>query len=165
MGAKCIVFHAAYYGKLAKEECYRMVKEAVGEMQEKIMQKKWDVVLCPETTGKASQFGDLDELIKLSRETGCGVCIDFAHLEARYNKEYDYRDAAKKIKTMKHTDRITAHFSGIEYTAKGERRHVLTQMSKAKKLIDALKKEGVSITIINESPDPMGDALKMKKLV
>ncbi|MCX6706869.1 MAG: TIM barrel protein [Candidatus Woesearchaeota archaeon] len=162
MGAKFIVFHAAYYGKTTKEECYKMVKDAVEEMQEKIRQKKWGVVLCPETTGKASQFGDLNELIILSKETGCGICIDFAHLEARYSKEYDYADAAKKIRNVKN---ITAHFSGIEYTAKGERNHILTQMSKAKKLIDALKKEGVSITIINESPDPMGDALKMKKLL
>lgn len=162
MGAKCIVFHAAYYGKLTKEECCKMVKDAVEEMQEKIKQKKWEVVLCPETTGKASQFGDLDELLRLSKETGCGICIDFAHLEARYNKEYDYADAIKKIK---HVKRITGHFSGIDYTAKGERNHVLTPMSKAKKLIDALKKEGVSITIINESPDPIGDALKMKKLL
>jgi deoxyribonuclease-4 len=165
MGARCIVFHAAYYGKISKEECYNMVKSAIEEMQGKIVQKKWDIVLCPETTGKESQFGDIDELIRLSNETGCGMCIDFAHLEARYNKEYDYADAARKIKTMKHADRITAHFSGIEYTAKGEKQHILTQMGKAKKLIYALKKEGISITIINESPDPMGDALKMKKLV
>jgi len=165
MGARCIVFHAAYYGKITKEECYNMVKDAVEEMQEKIRQKKWDVILCPETTGKASQFGDLDELIMLSNETGCGMCIDFAHLEARYAKEYDYADAAKKITAMKNVKNITGHFSGIEYTAKGERNHILTSMAKAKKLIDALKKEGISITIINESPDPMGDALKMKKLV
>lgn len=162
LGAKYIVFHAAYYGKSAPEQCYAAVKEAILDMQKVIKQKKWNVVLCPETTGKGSQFGDVDELIRLSRETGCGICIDFAHLEARYNKEYDYGEVAKKLKNVRN---ITAHFSGIEYTAKGERRHLLTPMNKAKKLLEALAKEKISIAVINESPDPFGDALKMKKLL
>jgi deoxyribonuclease-4 len=162
MGAKCIVFHAAYYGKLSPEECFQIVKKAVLDMQTVIKKKGWDVVLCPETTGKRSQFGDVDELLRLSRETGCGICIDFAHLEARYNKEYDYREVVKKVKGVKH---LTAHFSGIEYTAKGERRHIPTDFKKAKKLLDALKKEGLSITVICESPDTWGDALKMKELL
>ena len=162
MAAKYIVFHAAFYGKLSPEECYQTVKKAIIEMQDTIRNKGWDVVLCPETTGKRSQFGDIDELVRMTKETGCGICVDFAHIEARHNKECDCDEIAKKIKGIKHK---TAHFSGIEYTAKGERRHVLTPMSKAKKIIDALKKNNVDLTIINESPDPVGDALKMKKLL
>ncbi|MBU0535683.1 MAG: TIM barrel protein [Nanoarchaeota archaeon] len=162
MGAKYIVFHAAYYGKLSLEDCFQIVLKSVVEMQEVIKKNGWDVVLCPETTGKASQFGDLDELIRLVKETGCGICIDFAHLEARYAKEYNYIDVVRKIKRIEHK---TAHFSGIEYTTKGERKHIPTDLGKAKKLLDALKKEKVDITIICEAPDTWGDALKMKKLL
>lgn len=162
MGARYIVFHAAYYGKLSPDECYQTVKKMVVEMNSVISRKKWNVVLCPETTGKASQFGDVDELVRLSRETGCGICIDFAHLEARYSKEYDYRDVVKKIKNIKHK---TAHFSGIEYTQKGERRHIPIDPGKTKKLLDALKKENVDITVIIEAPDTWGDAVRTKKIL
>ncbi len=162
MGAGYIVFHAAYYGKSSPEECYNAVKKAIVEMQKKIKQKKWDVVLCPETTGKKSQFGDLEELLRLSEETGCGMCVDFAHLEARHNRECDFTATARKIKGMRHK---TAHFSGIEYTEKGERRHLPIDEGKAENLLQALEKEGVDITIIVESPDTWGDALIMKKIM
>jgi len=162
MKARYIVFHPAFYGKLSPEECYQTVKNAVLEMQDMIKQNEWDVVLCPETTGKRSQFGSIEELIRLSKETGCGICIDFAHLEARQGRECDYEEVIRMIKDIQHK---TAHFSGIEYTDKGERRHVMTDMDKAKKLVSSMQKHDLDITIINESPDPINDALLMKKLL
>lgn len=162
LGAKCIVFHAAYYGKTSPEECYAAVKKAILEMQQKIKQKKWNVVLCPETTGKGSQFGTVDELVRLSKETGCGVCVDFAHIYARNNGKIDYDYVMGKIKHVKH---LTGHFSGINYTAKGERNHEITPPKRVKELYKYLNKHKISITIINESPDPFGDALKMKKML
>lgn len=162
LGAKYIVFHAAFYGKLSKEECYEIVKKHIKKMQKIIRQKKLDVILCPETTGKQSQFGYLDELIKLSKETGCGVCVDFAHLRARYQGKINYDEVMKKIKKIKH---VTAHFSGIEFTEKGERRHLITPEKEIKELLKYLKKYNISIRIINESPDPFGDSLKTKKIL
>ena len=162
MGAKYIVFHAAFYGKLSPEECYQAVKKAIIEMQDAFRNKGWDVVLCPETTGKRSQFGDIDELVRMTKETGCGICVDFAHIEARYAKEYDCRDVVRKIKNINH---VTSHFSGIEYTAKGERRHIPIDIKKTKNLLYALKKEKMSITLIIEAPDTWGDALRTKKLL
>lgn len=162
LGAKHVVFHPAYYGKLSKEKCYEIVKDAIIDIQKIIEKNKWNVILCPETTGKRSQFGDLDELIRLSKETGCGICIDFAHLEARYNKKPDYGQVIKKIKDVKH---LTSHFSGIEYSEKGEIRHILTPESKINELLIALKKNKISITIINESPDMINDSLKTLKLL
>ena len=161
IGAKFVVFHAAYYMKLSKEECYDAVKEAIIDMQKFIKQKKWNVMLAPETTGKATQFGNLDELIKLAKETGCAVCIDFAHLLAREGK-IDYDEVMPKVKKIKEK---TAHFSGINYGPKGERNHILTTTSEIKKLIAALKKYDISIRIINESPDPWKDALKTQKII
>src|SRR3989344_2796956 len=154
LGAKYIVFHAAYYGKTSHEECYAAVKKAVIEMQEKIKQKKWDVCLCPETTGKGSQFGTVDELVRLSEETGCGMCVDFAHVYARDNGKIDYDYVMEQIKKVKN---LTAHFSGINFTAKGERNHEITPPERIKELYKYLRKHDVSITIINESPDPMCD--------
>ena len=161
LGARYIVFHAAYYCKKSPEETYNAAKEAILDMQKKIAKNKWNVILCPETTGKAKQFGDLDELIKLSKETGCGICIDFSHLKARYNGKIDFDEVCRKIKPLKNK---TAHFSGIEYTEAGERRHIITKESEIRELFSYLKKHDISIRIINESPDPFGDCIKSKKI-
>ena len=161
LNAKYIVFHPGFYGKYAKEECYEIIKESILEMQKIIKEKKFNAVLCPVTAGKKSQFGSLDELTKLHKETGCGICIDFAHLLAREGK-VDYDDVMKKIKSIKEK---TAHFSGIEYTEKGERRHIMTEERDIEKLLKALKKYNISIRIINESPNPILDSLKTKKIL
>ncbi|MBW2993056.1 TIM barrel protein, partial [Candidatus Woesearchaeota archaeon] len=62
LGASVVIFHAAYYGK-KPEVCYSAVKDAVIEMQGIIKKKRWKVKLAPETTGKLSQFGTVDELM------------------------------------------------------------------------------------------------------
>ena len=118
--------------------------------------------IAPETTGKPSQFGDIDEILDLMKDTGCGICIDFAHLKARYNGKINYEDIMEKIKNLKD---IHAHFSGIEFTAKGERKHLLTEEKDIKELFHYLKKYNISCTIINESPEPFKDAMKMKELL
>jgi len=161
LGAKYIVFHAAFYTKRTKEETYKLVKSAIIEIQKTIKKNKWDVMLAPEITGKASQFGDLDELLKLKKETGCHLTVDFAHLIARNNGVIDYKEVFEKLKPVKH---IHAHFSGIEFTAKGERRHLLTTKQDFLPFLKAIKSSKADITIINESPDPIKDSLKSKKL-
>jgi deoxyribonuclease-4 len=162
LGAKYIVFHAGFYQGMDKDDVFEIIKEGILDIQEIISEKKWNVVLAPETTGKATQFGDLDELIRLKKETGCHLCVDFSHLKARYNGVIDYDTIMKKLKPLGH---IHAHFSGIEWTAKGERKHLLTSEEYIKELFVPLKKYDIDITIINESPDPLGDAVKMKRLL
>jgi len=163
LGAKYIVFHAAFYGKLSKFECYKIVKEYIISMQKEIVSHKWDVILCPETTGKGSQFGDIDELVKLAVETGCGICIDFSHIYARDNGKIDYDHVCSQINKVDKS-KITAHFSGINFTAKGERNHIPTEDYRAKELLSFLKKYNISIRIINESPVMIHDAIMMKKI-
>jgi deoxyribonuclease-4 len=96
------------------------------------------------------------------KDTHCGICVDFAHLKARYNGIIDYDEIMKKLKDIKH---LHAHFSGIEYTAKGERRHIPTSEKEIKELFSFLKKHSIELTIICEAPQPLEDALKMKKLL
>ncbi len=130
--------------------------------QKEIKAKKWDVVLAPETTGKPTQFGDLDELIRLNKETKCHLTVDFAHLKARYNGDIDYEEVMRKIKPLGH---IHCHFSGIIYGEKGEKKHKMLETSEITSLFKLLKKYKIDCTIICESPDPVKDALKMKKLL
>lgn len=161
LGAKYVVFHPGFYGKKTKEEIYEIIKKEIINMQITIKKNNWKVVLAPETTGKKSAFGDIDELLKLRKETKCNLTIDFAHILARDNK-IDYDELFKKIKNIGH---IHSHFSGVEYTPKGERRHLITPADKIKELLKYIKKYKVDITIINESPDPYGDCLKTKKIL
>ena len=162
MGAKYVVFHPAFYGKREKDEVYEMVEFAVNKMQDVMDDQDWKKVkLAPETTGKCSQFGDLDELLRLKKDTGCHLCVDFAHIKARNNGKIDYKEIFDKLKPVKH---IHAHFAGIEFTAKGERRHLITTKKDLMPLLKEIKKRKSDITIINESPDPIGDALKSKRL-
>lgn len=162
-----IVFHPGFYLKKSKLECYKIIVEQINKIQDEIKSKGWNVILAPETTGKPSQFGDLDELLSIAKEVGCGICVDFAHLKARYNGIINYSEIIEKIKKSG-LKKIHAHFSGIEYTAKGERRHLVTEEKDIKELFSYLKeliKEGIEISIINESPQPLEDAIKMKELL
>lgn len=164
LGAKYIVFHPGFYQKSSKEETFQNIKKQILEMLAEIKRNNWEVKLAPETTGKQSQFGSLDELIKIKKETGGHICIDFSHLKARSNGKMSYEEMAEKIAKAR-LGYIHAHFSGIEFSEKGERRHLLTPESEIKLLLRALKKHKIDCTIINESPNPLGDAIKMKKLL
>ncbi len=162
LGADYIVFHPGYYGKNTKEQTYEIIKNAILDLQKKIKENKWNIQLAPETTGKLNVFGNLDETLSLVKETKCHFTIDFAHLKARQQGKINYEEIFDKIKPFKH---IHAHFSGIEWTDKGERKHLLTTKEDLLPLLKEIIKRKVDITIINESPDPLGDALKTKQLL
>ena len=160
LGARNVVFHAGFYQKKTAAQTYRLIKNAIAEIQKKISKNKWKVKLCPEITGKPSQFGSVEELLKLKKETGCGICVDFAHLYARYQGDIDYAGVLKKLPKKFH-----AHFSGIEYGPKGERKHLKTTKKFFVPLAEALLKSGCEVTLICESPQPHKDAAMMKKVV
>ena len=160
MGARKVVFHAGFYQKRTAGQTYDLIKKAIGGMQKSIAGNGWQVKLCPEITGKPSQFGSLTELLKLKQETGCGITVDFSHLYARQQGEIDYAKILAKLPKQFH-----AHFSGIEYGDKGERKHIRTTKHFFEPLARALIQRRVDITIICESPEPYEDAIMMKKLI
>jgi len=158
MGARSVVFHAGFYQKNSAEETYRRVKAAILELKAIIKRRRWRVELCPETTGKPSQFGSLEELLRLRQETGCGLTVDFAHLFARQQGKIDYGQVIEKLPARFH-----AHFSGIQYGDKGERKHVNTTRRFFEPLAVQLLRHDPDVTLINESPRPYEDALMMKR--
>jgi len=160
MGAQNVSFHAGFYQNRTVAQTYHLIKTAIVGLQEDVSQKGWKVKLCPEITGKPSQFGSLEELLRLKKETGCGITVDFSHLYARQQGDIDYVRILRKLPKKFH-----AHFSGIEYGAKGERRHIRTTKKFFEPLARELIKRRVDTTIINESPKPYEDALMMKKLI
>lgn len=168
MGAEFVVFHPAFYGKRTPEETYAMAKDAILDLLAEIKKHEWSPLIATETTGKPSQFGSLEELERLSKETGCAVCVDFAHLKARNAGVIDYDKVMTLVAKIK-PGHLTAHFSGIEWTAKGERNHVVTEEALIKELLSCIKKHGIGsvqhpLRIINESPEPSSDAAKTMRL-
>lgn len=162
MGAKYVVFHAGFYQGRGAEEVYQIIVKEVRDLVETIKKKGWKLNLAPETTGKESQFGSLDEIIRLKKDTGCHICVDFAHLKARNKGKIDHDEIMKKLKPLGH---IHAHFSGIEWTDKGERRHIGTGEKEIRELLTYLIKYDIDCTIINESPDPIGDSVRTLEIL
>jgi len=160
MGARNVVFHAGFYQNRTAGQTYDLIKKAIVTMQKSIARQGWRVQLCPEITGKPTQFGSLAELLKLKKETGCGITVDFSHLYARQQGQIDYAEVLAKLPQTFH-----AHFSGIEYGDKGERKHIRTTNAFFEPLARALVQGEANISIINESPKPYADAVMMKKLI
>ena len=161
LGARNVVFHPGFYQKKTAEQTYQLIKDAIGELQSEISKNKWQVVLCPEITGKPSQFGSLEEILRLRQETGCGITVDFSHLYARQKGKVDWGKLLAKLPNHFH-----AHFSGIEFGEKGERKHIRTTEAFFKPLAQALvKRKKIDITMICESPEPQEDAVMMKRVL
>ena len=160
MGARNVTFHAGFYQTRTAEQTYTRIKKAMVGLQKQIARRKWQVRLCPEVTGKPSQFGSLAELLQLKKDTGCGITVDFSHLYARQQGDIDYARILKKLPKKFH-----AHFSGIEYGPKGERKHIRTTKEFFEPLARELVKRNPDISIISESPMPYEDAVMMKKVI
>lgn len=172
-GAESLTFHAAYYMKKDPLQVYAVVRKSLEDIVQTLRDNGNNMLVRPETTGKHSQFGTLDELVKLASEVdGVLPCIDFAHLHARSNgKINSYNGYSKVLETIEDTlgrrclDDMHTHCAGIEYSEKGERRHLNLQESDFNyvALMKAFKHFNVKGVIICESPNIEEDALLMKK--
>jgi len=160
LGAKRVVFHPGFYSGMKSEEAAVKILEGIFEMQEVVKKEKWDIELCPEVMGKVNVFGSIDEVAGLVRDTGCGVCIDIAHVLARYGK-YEF-DAIEKAFPQK---KWHVHFSGIEYGEKGEKNHKPTPIEDWKKVLKFLKELDKEVVLINESPSAVEDSVVGMKLL
>jgi deoxyribonuclease-4 len=174
MGAESFTFHAAFFQKQDPEKVYGVVRDAIVGIKEEMAAKGWDTAnLSPELTGKPTQWGSLEELIRLCQDVpGVHLCIDFAHNHARSggaeNSYDEFSATLEAIKTnlgQEYLDRLHIHVSGINYSEKGERNHLVLQESDLKyvELMQALKDYKVGGTVVCESPNLEEDAALMKK--
>jgi len=154
LGAGRVVFHAGFYSGISSEEAGSKIAEGIVEMQAYAKKEGWDVELCPEVMGKVNVFGSIDEIGDLVEVTGCSACIDIAHVLARYGS-YSFGEIEKTFKMKK----WHVHFSGIEYGAKGERKHLVTPVKEWERVLGWLKKLDKDVVLICESPDAVGDSV------
>jgi len=173
-GAWSVCFHPGFYQKSAKEEAYNRVKQSLREITQTLKKESNNIWIRPETTGKETQFGNLDEILQLSQEfDNVMPCIDFAHFHARTNGKYNsYREFSEILEKVekklgkKGLENMHIHITGIAYSEKGEKNHLNLKESdlKYQELIKALKDFKVKGVVISESPNIEEDGLLCKKV-
>ncbi|MBA7597587.1 endonuclease 4 [subsurface metagenome] len=171
-GAESIVFHAAFYLGDPPEKAYQAVKKNLAEVMNQLKKENNPIRVRPEVMGKPSQFGAIDEIIKLCNELeGVGICMDFAHWHARSGESNSYPEFISILEQLKGGlgDQAIAnmhiHVSGIAYGQKGERKHLDLQESDLNyiALLRALKDCGARGLVICESPSLEEDALLLQE--
>ena len=163
LGAYSITYHAAFYlGEDSDTVTKKMIDlhSKIVDVVEKEGLKAW---IRPETTGKKSQWGTLDEIIEVSKKfKNILPCVDFAHIHARENGAFNTYDEfcyiLEKIgNNLGETalNNFHGHVAGIEYGAKGEKKHLIFQESdfNYKDLLKAFKKFDIKGAIVCESPN------------
>ncbi len=173
MEAFSITFHAGFYLKMPPEKVYENIKKSLEEIMEELEFEPDIPQITIETTGKPTQFGDLTEILRLSKEVdGIFICIDFAHLHARsvgrYNSAKETEFVLKKViqycgeKALKH---MHFHIAGIEYGPKGEKYHVDLKDSdlRYEEILRVLKDYRVEGVVTCESPNLQDDACLLKE--
>ncbi len=171
-GAFSITYHAAFYMGGDKQTVYNQVKKQTKRIIDVLEREKINVWIRPETTGKATQWGDIDEIVNLSKEFEQVLpCVDFSHLHARTAGQYNTYDEFSYVleKIGKEIGRYAlenfhGHLAGIEYTAKGERQHLNLEESDMnyKDLLKVLKEFNVKGAIVCESPNIEDDCKLLK---
>lgn len=168
-GASDIVFHpGSYFEQSPSEVLPRAIDRLEGCVNE-LRQAGNPVVLRPETMGKSAMLGSLDDTIEMSLAIeGVEPCVDFAHLHARPGdgsmNSYNEWVTALEILAEKLGDgalkNIHGHLSGIEYTEKGEKEHLIIEESDfdLQALMRALFDLECAGRILCESPNLEQDA-------
>ncbi len=132
LGGKRVIFHSGSCGKQSREAALEKALDTMHRVVEACDAAGFgDLTLCPETMGKIGQLGTLDEVLALcSVDPRITPCIDFGHLNARtlggIQTKQDYADILDRMGEVlgdARAEQFHVHFSRIEYTSGGEKRH------------------------------------------
>ena len=176
MGGRRIIFHSGSCGKITRQEALAKAMDTMGLIVQAMDDNGFGyMTLCPETMGKVNQLGSLDEVLALcSVDKRILPCIDFGHLNARdggvIKGKDDYLRIIDRIAEKLKDDRFTrfhSHFSKIEYTKGGEKRHLTFRDTvwgpEYEPLMDVVYENNLSPVFICESAGTQTeDAQRMK---
>ena len=171
-GAKSVVIHAGFLQGSTRQAAYGKIKKELIEIIEKLKSEGLDITLRIETMGRSSQFGSLDEVLDITEVEGVLPCIDFSHLHAitgKYNSHEEFAFILGRVEDKLGRDGglddMHIHVSGIEYSDKGEKRHLVFEESdfNYRELAQAFCDFDIKGMVISESPNLEDDALKLKK--
>ncbi len=178
MGGKRVVFHPASQGKMKREQAVDLTEERLKILRDRVYEENLDdLLICPETMGKIGQIGTIEEVTRFCKIDKIYIpAVDFGHINARecgslksekdYTERLEYMISELGMEKMKN---FHIHFSKIEYSAKGEVRHLTFEDNhygpNFEPLASALKKLGLEPYIVCESAGTQDiDALKMQNI-
>lgn len=176
MGGRRVIFHSGSCAKLTRAEALAKATDTMHLMMDAIDDNGFShMTLCPETMGKVNQLGSLEEVLRLcSVDKRILPCIDFGHLNARDGGWIKTKDdylriidiMAETLKDERYKN-FHSHFSKIEYTTGGEKRHLTFRDTvwgpEFEPLMDVVYENGLTPVFICESAGTQTeDALAMK---
>lgn len=178
LGGQRVIFHSGSCGKQSREAALEKALDTLRRAQIALDEAGFsDITLCPETMGKIGQLGTLDEVLELCKvDERITPCIDFGHLNARtlggIASKADYAAILDKVEAAlggARAKRFHVHFSRIEYSAGGEKRHwtfAETQFGpEPQPLMELLAERGLEPVIICESAGTQAeDACTMRRI-
>lgn len=178
MGGKRCVFHSATQGKLDREEAVALTEERLKVLRDYIyLNGLQDLYFCPETMGKLAQIGTLEEIVRFCKiDPNYLPAVDFGHLNAREQGSLktvdDYRSRLEYMIGELGYERVKyfhIHFSKIQYSSKGEVRHLTfaddVYGPEFEPLAVALKQLKLEPYVVSESAGTQAeDALAMKQM-
>jgi deoxyribonuclease-4 len=172
LGAWVVVVHAASYSGGSPKECTAAVKDAVARCIQHMHEESIrDVKLGLETMGKKGSWGTLQEIAEVADKVeGVVPVLDFAHVHARngggLRSGHDFEELLDDLASF-YRGRLHCHFSCIEFTGQGERRHLpLSAMQPDyRPLVELLRHRATEVTLISETPPPEEGAKQMLRML
>ena len=187
LGADTVVIHTGSAGKITREKAMEYAADTLTKLLESV---ETDVHLGLETMGKLNQLGTLEEVITLCKlSPRLYPVVDFGHLNCRgraasgvfdmadetpcggvFVTVDDYRAVFDKIGDRlgdEYARHLHCHFSKIEYTKSGEKKHVRFvdegYEPPFEPLMEAIVRENVAPRLISESAGTMAEDAKTMK--
>ncbi len=176
MQGERVIFHPASQGKLSRAVAVEKTLDRLKVLRDKIYLLGFeDMKFCPETMGKLGQIGTIEEIVKFCKVDECFIpTVDFGHVNAReqgslktvsdYQNRLEYMIENLGYEKMKH---FHVHFSKIQYSSKGEVRHLTFDDDvygpNFKPLAIALKNLNLEPVIICESAGTQAEDAKAMK--
>ncbi|MBQ8533940.1 MAG: TIM barrel protein [Clostridia bacterium] len=178
LGGDRIVVHSGTCAKISREEALKKAYDTLVLAQKALDEEHLsDIRICPETMGKINQLGTLDEVMQLCKVDERFIpCIDFGHLNARtLGGCNSYEDFSVVLDTVKNTlgeeryKNFHSHFSKIEYSQGGEKKHLTFDDNifgpNFEPLAKIIAERDLSPIFISESAGTQDiDALEMKSI-
>ncbi|MBQ2266724.1 MAG: TIM barrel protein, partial [Clostridia bacterium] len=176
MGGDRIIVHTGSCGKITREEALVLAKDTMALSQKALDDEGLsNIHICPETMGKVNQLGTLYEVLELCKiDERIIPCIDFGHLNARdlgiLKDKNDFENILLEIKNQLGEYRFKnfhSHFSKIEYTTGGEKRHLTFEDEvygpNFEPLMELVVKYGLNPTFVCESAGTQAEDAKSMK--
>lgn len=175
MGAETMVVHCGSCAKITRETAMEYAAETLTMADKALKDAGFSIKLGIETMGKVNQLGTLDEVLTLCTISKQFVpVVDFGHLNARnlgnIRTEADYEYIFDEIINrlgFEYADNLHCHFSKIEYTGMGEKKHLTFEDElygpSPDMLAAVIAKKGLNPTIICESAGTQSADAKILK--